>query len=84
MSLSKYVDPIRCFQLISGVAGIYISYLVTGIIHESMYPSAQQGSKKHIPMIKPAPRTSLAGPPDSLSSPAESPGSSEKQSTTGK
>ncbi len=36
MNLSKYVDPARCLQLVLGVAGIYISYLVTGVIHESM------------------------------------------------
>lgn len=35
--LSKFVDPVRCYQLVSGVLGIYLSYLVTGIIHESMY-----------------------------------------------
>ena len=36
MSISKYVDPTRCMQLITGVAGIYISYLVVGIVQESM------------------------------------------------
>jgi hypothetical protein len=37
MKLSEYVDPVRCLQLITGVAGIYISYLITGVAHESMY-----------------------------------------------
>jgi hypothetical protein len=36
MKLANLVDPTRCWQLTSGVLGIYFSYLVTGIIHESM------------------------------------------------
>ncbi len=31
------VDPKRCYELVSGVAGIYLSYLVTGVIHQSLY-----------------------------------------------
>ena len=31
------IDRTRALQLVTGIAGIYISYLVTGIIHESMY-----------------------------------------------
>jgi hypothetical protein len=36
MGLSNYVDPTRCWQLFSGVLGIYFSYLVTGLVHEAM------------------------------------------------
>jgi len=36
MKLSDIVDPTRCYQLVSGVLGIYITYLVTGLIQESM------------------------------------------------
>jgi len=36
MNLLRYVDPTRCLQLVTGVAGIYISYLLTGVVHESM------------------------------------------------
>ncbi len=36
LKLSNCVDPVRCWQLASGVLGIYISYLVTGIVHEGM------------------------------------------------
>jgi hypothetical protein len=43
--LSKFVDPTRCYQLVSGVLGIYLSYLVTGIIHESMYLLYHSGLK---------------------------------------
>lgn len=48
MNLSKYVDPTRCFQLVSGVVGIYVSYLVTGVIHESMYLFVHPGLRKSI------------------------------------
>ena len=37
MKLSDYVDPTRCYQLVTGVIGIYFSYLLTGVIHESLY-----------------------------------------------
>jgi hypothetical protein len=46
MNLSKYVDPARCLQLVLGVAGIYVSYLVTGVIHESMSLSPYLGLRK--------------------------------------
>jgi hypothetical protein len=36
MQLSKYVDPKRCFELVSGVIGIYVMYLVAGVMHERM------------------------------------------------
>lgn len=36
MNIGKYVDPVRGAQLVSGIAGIYFCYLVTGIYHESM------------------------------------------------
>jgi drug/metabolite transporter (DMT)-like permease len=39
MKLSELVDPTRCYQLVTGVLGIYITYLATGIIHESMLKS---------------------------------------------
>lgn len=43
MNISQYVDPKRCLQLVTGVVGIYFSYLVTGILHESMYSSSDAG-----------------------------------------
>ena len=43
MGLSDYVDPTRCWQLLSGVLGIYVSYLVTGLAHESMYAPPHLG-----------------------------------------
>lgn len=43
MQLSNYVDPKRCWQLLSGVLGIYFSYLVTGLIHEAMYRFGELG-----------------------------------------
>jgi hypothetical protein len=43
MRLSNYVDPSRCWQLFSGVLGIYLSYLVTGLVHESMYTFFEAG-----------------------------------------
>jgi hypothetical protein len=43
MKLANFVDPTRCWQLASGVMGIYITYLVTGIIHESMYNRLHTG-----------------------------------------
>jgi len=33
MKLSDIVDPTRCYQLITGVIGIYATYLVTGLAH---------------------------------------------------
>jgi hypothetical protein len=36
MKISDYVDPTRFWQLTSGVLGIYVTYLVTGVVHESM------------------------------------------------
>jgi len=33
MTIIKCVDPIRCYQLIIGVLGIYTSYLIAGILH---------------------------------------------------
>ena len=42
------IDGTRALQLITGIAGIYISYLVTGIIHESMYQLNYSGSKASI------------------------------------
>ena len=47
MILSKYVDPTRCFQLVTGVVGIYVIYILAGIIHESMYTSLHLGSRVH-------------------------------------
>jgi len=41
--LSNWVDPIRCWQLFSGVAGIYISYLATGFLQEKMYIRGNPG-----------------------------------------
>lgn len=43
MQLSNYVDPKRCWQLLSGVLGIYFSYLVTGLVHEAMYLFCELG-----------------------------------------
>ncbi len=43
MKLSDHVDPKRCLQLVIGVAGIYIFYLATGVIHESMYRTLYPG-----------------------------------------
>lgn len=33
MALSKLIDPLRFWQLFSGIFGIYFSYLVTGVVH---------------------------------------------------
>lgn len=36
MKLTDLVDPTRLWQLASGVIGIYFTYLITGVVHESM------------------------------------------------
>ena len=61
-------------QLITGVAGIYVSYLVTGIVHESMYFAFKPGSKVPTPMISHLPRKSSAMLRDFWYSPAVSHG----------
>ena len=36
MGFSDYIDPTRCYQLVTGIIGIYISYLTLGIVQESV------------------------------------------------
>ena len=41
MALSDYIDPKRCFELLIGIVGIYVSYLTLGVVQESVYQYAQ-------------------------------------------
>ncbi len=84
MKLANYVDPVRCWQLLSGVLGIYISYLVTGIIHEAMYLLFKSGSNPNTRTTTLERRRTLPGHLDSWCSLAGQPGSSEPSSTTSK
>ena len=84
MRLSNYVDPTRCWQLLSGVLGIYFSYLVTGIVHESMYAVFKKGSRSNTRMITPVKRRTSLGRPDFWYSPVGRPGLSALSSTISK
>lgn len=75
------IDTTRALQLITGVAGIYISYLVTGVVHESMYLLNHKGLKANIKMIGRNHKISSLGPLPFSSFLAESHGSSVQQST---
>lgn len=37
MKLLNNIDPNKTFQLLTGIVGIYFSYLIAGIVDESMY-----------------------------------------------
>jgi len=61
MTLTNWVDPKRCYQLVTGIVGIYFCYLSLGILHEYLYLLSYIDSPNIISTIAPAKSKSSYG-----------------------